>query len=267
MKVVHLLVALILFIIGSWGAFLYLRSRDTSFLSVETAPQVTKLVSPPRSELLRGSPLVAEFKGTLPHLGIVSIRFDTKDRINQDRLQFSIKQKNEIKWYYENSYNTDQFQPEGLFPFGFPPIANSENEIFQVNLISKSGTPSSVVAVSQRQPTITTVYVFNLEELKFNHSLLLRFLWYKLNNVFSDPHVTSHLIVSFLPFFVYLFFYHRTRKYLALFTFTLFILLINLPRIAPASVTEIVSAIAVISLIILTAKFVLKINRYNNRRA
>lgn len=261
---IHLSITLILLIAGCWGMFLYLRSGEISLLSVETSPRMIYLLRPPKSELLKNDSLVVEFKGTLPNMGIVSIRFNNQNRINQDRLRFFIKSKNNNKWYYEGSYKTDQFQQEGLFPFGFPEIINSENEIFQINLISESGTPSSAVAISNKSPVITTRYVFNLERLKKNPILFVKFLWYKTGNILADPRVVGQMIVAFFPLIVYILVYRKIKNKLALLSLMSFSTLIYLPRIASKQIIDLVSAVAIISLVILTVPLILKTIHYNN---
>lgn len=263
--IIHVVTIAILFIIGGWGMFYYLRSGETSLLSVETSPQLIRIIRPPESTLLKNESLEAEFKGALPHLGIVSVRFDTYNRINQDKLRFSIRIKNNSNWHYEGLYKTDQFQPEGLFPFGFPEIINSEGETFQINLTSESGTPSSAVAISNNLPVLTTRYVLNLKALKQEPSLFFRFLWYKSANIISDTRLVVNLIISFLPFILYLLIHNKIRNKLVLFTLSLFATLINLPRFASGPVVEFVSALAVIGLLIITTIFTLKIIRYNSK--
>jgi len=71
-------------------------------------------------ELLKGEKLIGEFKTKNDRLGIVSVLFNTHNKINDDYLQFSIKEKDGVDWYYSNKYKVDQFQNNQYFPFGFP---------------------------------------------------------------------------------------------------------------------------------------------------
>ena len=85
-------------------------------------------------EILAGEKVSGEFTAMSDFIGIVSVRFNTYARINNDILTFRIKEKGDKKWYYENIYKVDQFQPNQLFPFGFPPIQNSKIKYFKLRL-------------------------------------------------------------------------------------------------------------------------------------
>ncbi len=264
-SVINLLAIVALSITGIFGILRYLKSENTGFFTVETSPKIVNIVSPPDSRLLKNNYFEAKFKATLPHLGIVSIRFDTFDRINNDTLRFKLIKINKNEKLYEGSYKTDQFQPEKLFPFGFPVVADSEGETFQINLTSETGSPSSSVAISHNLPFITTRYVLNINTLRREPILLYRFFRYKITNFISNPRFISYLTISFLPLCLYLFLYKKIKNKLGLFTFTMFVILIGIPRISPEPIVEIFSATAVISLILLTISSVRKAIHYNNK--
>jgi hypothetical protein len=79
-------------------------------------------------ELLKGEKIAEEFKAKYNNLGIIAIKFDTHFKVNNDYLQFKIKEKNSVDWYYVNSYKVDQFRNNEYFPFGFPEIKESKNK-------------------------------------------------------------------------------------------------------------------------------------------
>lgn len=263
--VLHLIIVTILLTVGAFGFFQYLKLNHHSLLSVEVAPENATVSGRLNTPLLKNDSFKIEFTNPLPRLGIVSLRFLTFSRINQDSLAFSIKSKAQKDWYYSNVYKTDQFQPGQLFPFGFPQITDSENKTFSLEVTSLSGSPISAVALSSISPVITTRQVFSLGDLKERPDLLFRFLRYKLKNIFSDPPTFNQLLISFLPLLVYLTVYPKVKNKFALFTLMLFLLLMVIGSFAPRSVIELISAIAVISCVILTAYYAGKIIRYQSK--
>ena len=55
-----------------------------------------------------------EFIASENYLGIVSVRFKTFLRINDDFLRFRIRQASDSAWFYQAAYKVDQFQPDIL---------------------------------------------------------------------------------------------------------------------------------------------------------
>ena len=155
-------------------------------------------------ELLAGETGSFYFIANEDNLGIVSVRFKTFARINDDILTFRIKSLPESEWYYENLYKTDQFQDEQFFTFGFPPIPDSQNKSFLVEIESIYGYEDNAVAFSEIEPKVQTKYKFQKEELQKNKLLLGRFLFKKSARALFDYNFYLAGFVYFLPLLFYI---------------------------------------------------------------
>ena len=119
-----------------------------------------ELVKWSKKELLKGQSITGEFKAKENYLGILSFRFHTFERINDDFVFFKIKQHGQKSWFYKNLYKVDQFQPDDFFTFGFPIISNSENKTFDFSIQSTAGKKGDAIAASDMNPVFATKYQF-----------------------------------------------------------------------------------------------------------
>lgn len=147
------------------------------------------------TELLKGQKIIGEFIAKENNLGIVAVRFNTYGRINKDSVIFSIKQKNENSWYYQNKYKVDQFQPDDFFTFGLPVINDSKGKTYQFEIESISGKIGDAIAVSIAEPIFLTKYQFS--DAKYSPSYILK----KIVNSFTSREFILHSIVYFLPLY------------------------------------------------------------------
>src|SRR4030042_3571032 len=166
----------------------------------------TSLVFWKTDELLAGEKINGEFVAYEDNLGIISIRFNTFDRINDDVLIFRLKEKDSESWYYENKYKVDQFQPDKLFPFGFPKIENYNGKIYQFEIESTKGESENAIAISPQFPIFRVKYHFDKEQLLANKLVLARFLFKKFIDAANNFNFILASLVFFIPFFFYLFY-------------------------------------------------------------
>ncbi len=103
-----------------------------------------------RNELLSGQIVTGQFRAAQDNLGMVLIKFDTFNRINNDILVFRIRSADQKGWYYQADYLVDQFQDQSYFTFGFPIISDSKNVLYVWEVESKKGRVGDGVAVVSR---------------------------------------------------------------------------------------------------------------------
>gem|GEM_PF-1986728 len=94
------------------------------------------------------------------NLGIVSIKFNTGERVIDDTLEFGIREIGKDDWYYRNVYKTDQFRNLEYFPFGFPEIAGSKGKEYELVVRSLGGTEDRRVILT-RNGGFLTKYAFS----------------------------------------------------------------------------------------------------------
>ena len=164
-------------------------------------------------EIYKGQKVYGEFTARENNLGIISVRFNTFKRINDDSLLFRIKENGGKKWYYEGSYKVDQFQLDDLFTFGFPIIPNSNSKKYQFELQSTKGRRGNAVAISRTNPIFVTKYQFTKELLLQDKPLLLNHIYKKFLNTFDSVDFILSSIIYLFPFIFYLLWLYPIRPY------------------------------------------------------
>ncbi|MBI4091752.1 MAG: hypothetical protein HY427_00900, partial [Candidatus Levybacteria bacterium] len=190
-------------------AYPYLSSKITRFSSlgflslVEERSEDIKKIGREDEHLLKGEKIVGKLRASANNIGILLVRFSQLSAIVTDRVLFRIKEEGESKWYYENNYNANQFQPNEYFTFGFPSILDSKGKTYQFEVESLSGTFKNGIGLSSKKPQTALVYKYTKEDLKNFNTLLVfmeKKLIYVINNSISliDLQILSLLTVPFL---------------------------------------------------------------------
>jgi len=209
-----LIIPLLLIILG-FGLFLNnVLHQEESFSVLVQSQNKSTLLYGEFGEILAGSKISGEFKAIEDNLGIVSVRFSTFNRVNNDILIFRIREKWKNGWYYENKYGVDQFQSFQLFPFGFPIIANSKDKVYQFELESTRGAKGNAVSITGPLPAFQAKYQFSKDKILSNRYEKLNFVHKKLLNLMSNREFSVTSTLFFYPFFFYLLWYLLSKKYL-----------------------------------------------------
>lgn len=192
--------------------FLLWFGLSVQLLITDAMPSLTTLVSShvrkdftqfQEDELHKGDVVSAGFLATENNLGALSVRFSTFLRLNYDYLVFRIRERGQEKWYYQNSYKVDQFQPEALFPFGFPVIADSSGRYYEFELESTAGELGDSVGISPQTPIFVTWHKFDKTEIFSSKEKLLTFVIKKIVNVYSDTSFAASSLVYSSPLILY----------------------------------------------------------------
>ncbi len=146
-------------------------------------------------ELLKGKKIEADFKAEYNNLGIVALKFNTYYRINDDYLQFSIKEKGKIDWYYSNKYKVDQFQNLKYFPFGFPEIKDSRGKIYEIKVESLNGKEGNSVQVVTKRTSFVSKYNFSKKYLLENKTEIPVFLLSKIKLSLTSVGIKDYLFI------------------------------------------------------------------------
>lgn len=208
-KIVIFLSFLVLFGIGFKKIIDYQDYNPTVIIETD------KFQSYKNKELLKGEKIIGGFEAKNNNLGIVSVLFDTHNQINDDYLQFSIKEIGNSRWYYSNKYKVDQFQNNTYFPFGFPEISNSKGKLYQIEIESLSGTKgNSVKAVIENTPFLSK-YSFPKTYLLQNKKEIPIFLLSKIKSCFNYVNTNTYLFILLISLFsIYLLRLINVNKFL-----------------------------------------------------
>ncbi len=119
-------------------------------------------------------------------------------------MAFRLKESGRESWYYEANYNTDQFLPGKLFPFGFPIIPDSNGKTYIFEIESLRGTVGSGIFIDQNPPVFTAVSFLNRGEILNSIPKILDFATRKVVNVVADKENLTTAVIYFSPFIFYL---------------------------------------------------------------
>lgn len=199
--------SLVIFFLQTYSTIKY-RSQ------IEDDRQATVLVqkssySPPQSfqRLLKKDKIILNFTAKYNNLGTIALYFDNHQKINTDWVWFRIRQSNSEEWYYQNKYNSDQFNPDYYFTFGFPTIVDSKNKEYQIEIESISGTPTDSISLHSKTNQFIAKYSYPKSLLVQNPKLIPSFLINKIKiylSYLSKVDKISIATKSALPIFLYL---------------------------------------------------------------
>lgn len=204
--ITRIVIPVFLVVIWIFSISRFIAIEDLGFLSLDDRFRIDQLTEVPIGEILKGDIISGKFETPFPNLGIVGFRFLNLNRINNDQLEFRLKQDGDTDWYYRANYKTDQFQPNKIFPLGFKPVSDSNGKMFYFELESLNGVIGNAVAISRDFPTYIGRHVFDKSTLLQNKRLLLYFIYHKTTNLFSNPKFAGAFIAYSLPLLFYLFF-------------------------------------------------------------
>ncbi len=156
------------------------------------------------TRLFKGEKLKAEIVSKSNKLGIISVRFNNFEHINDDVIIYRIREKGQKDWYYQNEHTAGQFQPHGLFTFGFPLIENSEGKTYQFELESKKGTGKESVALSKLDPVLVTKHEYSKSALMASRNTLKEFFLKKAENLSKDTDFIISSLIYILPLLFYM---------------------------------------------------------------
>lgn len=175
---------LLLFIFGTLLCLAFALYANSSFRTLSLNHNFNKLQV--NKKILKKEKIFGEFKAGENGLGIITVRFNTFNRLNHDLLIFRIREKNSKHWYYENRFNTINFYNY----FGFPKIENSKNRVYYFEIESTKGSLQNSLAVDGREPNFKSFYQVSKKE----------FIYRKLPNSLLKTQFVPILILFYLPF-------------------------------------------------------------------
>jgi len=199
-------VLIVIGLIGLWAILTikYVVFSDIS-LSVLSKKHVTAFKPAGNRGLYAKQKISAVFTADSDYLGMVEVRINTFNRINQDFVIFRIKDTVSGKWWYENHYDTLQFNNDELYPFGFPIINNSKGKKYLVEIESTLGRAGNNVSISNNQPNLISKYKIPKAEIIKDTVSLFNFLKIKIVNSVKDNDLIFIFTIYSLPLLVYIF--------------------------------------------------------------
>lgn len=239
------LIGLLLLAVAVTFSYVYIRKLDPSISVLLKEHSGTEING---VDMLKGVIIRQKINADYDNLGIVSVRFQTFGRINDDVLIFRIKESGKNEWYYSAKYKVDQFQDREFFPFGFPIIANSSGKSYEFEIESLLGTWDDHVSVDVLKPIVLTKYHYAIRQFNILSKPLYSFFILKIGNLFSNYALLFPVAFYFIPFIYFIFHYliskeKVTGRYL-LFIYPIFMYLIQVTAsLSPPRYWEIIISI------------------------
>ena len=191
---------LALFALGLACTYFYLIQSGFGFFNLIVPGDNSSLESYGFDEFMKGNKATGHFNSKHNNLGIVAVRFTNKNRDSMDVVVFRIKDAGSNTWLYEAKYNTDQFLPGKLFPFGFPQISSSKGKNFTYEIESTNGATGSGIFLDYQKPVFVSVYFFDKSAVVGSFQKMVSFVGQKLINIITNKDDLIQTTVYFLPF-------------------------------------------------------------------
>jgi len=195
----------LVFIFGCFVLLFKLNEQGNQLLSLEVPGDSQELISTRSGELIKGDIVRGKIKSRYSNLGQITIRFNNNHHDSDDIVLFKIKEEGNNDWYYQVKIKTDQFQPQALFPFGFPQIKDSIGKTYVFEVESLNGQQGRGISIDSQKPQFTAKSIFAKNELISNKKLSLYFIFHKILDLRYYP---SIVLFSYYPFVFLLFLYY-----------------------------------------------------------
>lgn len=167
-----------------------------------------------KTKLLTRETIQENFIARTDNLGTIAIPFDTNGKSVDDKIIFRIKEVNSKNWYYQNTYNANQFQTNITFPFGFPIISNSKDKKYSFQIESLTGKNNNAISLSKTNVYFLTKYKFSKAELINNPQILLQFFVLKINSRLDSLTAEALAFIFLFSLFPFIVYCYRYRKWL-----------------------------------------------------
>lgn len=189
-KIIYLILLIVILLM-----FFLSYSSQYNFFSQEK--KYTDII--PTSIIISQEPYLFSFTAQENNMGVIlvhltSIVGDSKlkkikivDPTKQQRFQIRLKEKGTEKWYASQSTGPAEIGNSSSYPFGFPPIADSKNKTYLIEMSIIDIDYSSAILFNKDVFTLTTIHQIPKQTLLTNPYKLLMHVANKLQTAFADP--------------------------------------------------------------------------------
>jgi hypothetical protein len=162
-----------------------------------TLPQSIPIKTLQGSKLLANDKITQSFIARYDNLGTIAIRFN-KPKGYTDTIFFRIKESQSDTWAYEQTYQAHTFDASQYFTFGFPPIANSRNRQYTIELESLKGTANTSLSFHPSSDIVIAKFSYPKSYLFTHTGKILPFLKERISIYLTYMPLTDLLYALFL---------------------------------------------------------------------
>lgn len=181
-----------LYLLMGFGIIKALDYKDTS-PTVIVSEQ--KFKNNTNHKIVAGDKISEEFTAKNNQLGIIAIKFNTDNPVENEYLLFKIKETSSDQWHYVSKYRVDQFKLSQYFPFGFPQISDSKNKqyLFELEFLGEDKTKS--LEVLMKNSPFLIKYSYPYQYLLQNKNEIASFLLKKVASFFCHIELGKYLFI------------------------------------------------------------------------
>jgi hypothetical protein len=174
--------------------------KQTTFTTIIQKRSWNSLRLNIREDLSENIVISDSFIARSDNLGIVSVPFNTRNKSIEGQIVFRIKEVGGNSWYFQGTYNVNQFQDNIPFPFGFPVINNSRNVKYYFELEPLRASSNNAISISSEKYYIVK-YKFSKLELLSSKVKLISFI---VNKLFLQTSLITlkSVLISLAPLFI-----------------------------------------------------------------
>ncbi len=190
-----------------WVICSLLFNKQISFSVLEYGHEKNSISQKPIGKLLKGETITGQFTAKNNYLGIVLLRFNRyikPDYRGEDVLSFRLKEKGAKDWYYYNNYRSGLVENQLLFPIGFPVIFDSKNKVYVFEIKSLFGNNTNALELSNSNPILLTGYQLPKSEIFGSKLRIIKFLFEKTINSFTNLDFIFNSTIFLLPLILYI---------------------------------------------------------------
>ncbi len=166
----------------------YREAYITSILHYHDREVFTTYMSGP---IVEGTTIRGEFVAKSDNLATVKLRLNTFNRINTSHISFRLRKRGDTEWPVINTYATDRITDGLLYPFGFPPIADSKGKTFEFEVSGIDGSSDNAIGIDRGYHAFASQYMPEKNALSIKE---------KFESMVSDPYVWLYEAMFLVPF-------------------------------------------------------------------
>lgn len=197
-----IIISIALLLLGLFLAISNLYLLDGSFSVINFSQSRSQLSGFEDGLLLKGERVAGNFTANGNWLGGLSFRFDNRKNMSTDSIVFRLNEEISNQLIYQATYKVDQFQPNKLFPFGFPIIPDSKNKKYHFEIESLNGSTDNAIALSPISPIFSIKYQYSIESLRSSR-FPVEFIYLKLLSLFTDRQFMLSLFIFMSPLIIF----------------------------------------------------------------
>lgn len=173
--------------------------REVSYSTLQYTHPTSEIQFSEDTELIAGKKIQGQLIAYDNNLGALGIKITTFNRLNKTYIVFRLREKGEENWYCYNTYLTDRFPNDELYPFGFPVIKDSKGKTYEFEILSEDGTHGNAIGFQKNARVFVSRYTFDKSQILSSNSETFSFILKKGTNLITNINYLFYLAIFIVP--------------------------------------------------------------------